>query len=93
MSEVLSGDVVTPKVTSDRAGCSNEVAVRALQDALASLPTAAELSAMPSHELLELTRVGSFAVRRLEGMGVACAGVLDRRLSCTGAEVVPRRVV
>ena len=86
MSEVLSGDVVTPKVTSDRAGCSNEVAVRALQDALASLPTAAELSAMPSHELLELTRVGSFAVRRLEGMGVACAGVLDRRLSCTGAD-------
>lgn len=60
---------------------STGATVRALQDALAILPTAAELAAMPSPDLLEITRVAAFAVRRLEGVEVACAGALDRNLS------------
>lgn len=64
---------------------SGEIAVRRtideLKTAMAALPTHRHLSSASGSELLELTQVVATAVKRLEGLGVFCAGTLDRKMT------------
>ena len=55
--------------------------VAELQHVDGLLPTAEQIGAGTDVEVLELARFTAFLVKRIQGVGVACAGVLDRRIT------------
>ena len=55
--------------------------VAELQHVDGLLPTAEQIGTGTDVEVLELARFTAFLVKRIQGVGVACAGVLDRRIT------------